>query len=249
MIKLGQNFLTSSNIAKDIVQIAEVTKSDTVLEVGPGKGILTEELVKEAKQVLAVEKDKVLFDLLQNNFKDQKNLKLVHNDILKFNLSNCSLVDNGYKLVANIPYYLTSHLLKYFLSAEKQPSMIVFMIQKEVGERILAKDGKESILSVSIKAYGQPKIVKNVSAKHFIPKPKVDSVVIKINNISKKFFKNIDEKEFFSLVKQGFSQKRKMLKNNLQLLNTECLIKCGLSEKIRAEDLSLEDWKCLYKNI
>ncbi len=260
MIKLGQNFLTSTNIAKDIVKASDIKDGDVVLEVGPGKGILTEELIKQAAKVVAIEKDPALVDFLKEKFADTyldsarqaKNLEIIHDDILKIDywklIENYKLEIGNFKIVANLPYYITSRFLRQSLSTEKQPKMMVLMIQKEVGERILAKDKKESVLSISVKAYGDPKIIKNVPAKHFIPKPKVDSVVIKIDNISKDFFKEINEKEFFKMVKTGFSQKRKMLKNNLKI-SGELLQKCGLDEKIRAQNLSLEDWKYLYHQI
>jgi len=273
-MKLGQNFLKSKAIINEIVKAAEIKKSDTVLEIGPGKGILTEALIKNAGVVIAVEKDYDLVEHLREKFKEVKNLKLVHGDILKFEKlsgfarSRKAKEIGNYKIVANIPYYITSHFLRKFLQTQHQPSMMVLMLQKEVAERITAKNGKESILSISVKAYGQPKIIKNVPAKYFSPKPKVDSVIIKIEKISKEFFKEIDptspplrqgfagrarlrrasEKEFFELVKKGFSSKRKMLKNNLGI-SGEILKKCGINEKIRAEKLSLEDWKCLYKII
>ncbi len=258
MIKLGQNFLTSPNIAKAIVESANIESSDVILEVGPGKGILTEELIKYAKKVIAVEKDIELVEFLKEKFEGTENLEIIQGDILDFTSYQLPVTD--YKIVANLPYYLTSHFLRQFLSVENQPKLMVLMIQKEVGERILAKDKKESILSISVKAYGNPKIIKNVSARHFLPKPKVDSVVIKIDNISRNFFvgssasHRIDEKEFFKMVKLGFSQKRKMLKNNLKI-SGEILKKClppqagQVSEKARAEKLSLKDWKCLYNQI
>ena len=242
---LGQNFLTSKKIVEEIIKAASLDSKDTVLEVGPGTGFLTEELVKRAGRVIAVEKDERMIDYLKEKFANVKNLKIIHNDILKFKFH---VLD--YKVVANIPYYITSRFLRTFLENPPiggQPSKMVLMVQKEVAERITS--GKESILSISVKIYGQPKIIKKVSAKYFSPQPKVDSAILLIDNISKDFFRDINEKKFFELVKKGFSSKRKMLKNNLGLSNTECLTRCGISEKARAEDLSPESWKCLFKNI
>lgn len=242
---LGQNFLTSKKIVEEIIKAASLDSKDTVLEVGPGTGFLTEELVKRAGRVIAVEKDERMIDYLKEKFANVKNLKIIHNDILKFKFH---VLD--YKVVANIPYYITSRFLRTFLENPPiggQSSKMVLMVQKEVAERITSN--KESILSVSVKVYGQPKIIKKVPAKYFSPKPRVDSAILLIDKISKDFFRDINEKKFFELVKKGFSGKRKMLKNNLGLSNTECLTGCEIPEKARAEDLSPENWKCLYKNL
>ena len=256
---LGQNFLTSKKIVEEIIKTADIEPNDVVLEVGPGKGILTEALVKKVHpvrngisngtgKVIAVEKDKRMVEFLQEKFKNNKNLKIIHGDILK--ITRYPLPVTRYKIVANIPYYITSRFLRTFLENPPigaQPSKMVLMVQKEVAERITS--GKESILSISVKIYGQPKIIKKVSAKYFSPQPKVDSAILLIDNISKDFCRDINEKKFFELVKKGFSSKRKMLKNNLKMSDTECWTKCGISEKARAEDLSPENWKCLYKTI
>ncbi len=256
--RMGQNFLTSKSIVSLIVKSAEVNKKDTVLEVGPGKGILTEELLKYAGKVIAVEKDKDLVVLLKDKFKkeiDDKKLELISGDALGFDPNPYITKAKSYKIVANIPYYITSHLLKTFLEVRSQPEKIVLLIQKEVADRIIARapkgQRKESILSISVKVYGVPKIIKKVPAMFFHPKPKVDSAIILINNISKRNFSppgKLDEKKFFEVLKKGFSSKRKLLKNNLKLPNTECLVKCNIPIDTRAEKLSTEDWVCLLKN-
>src|SRR3989338_5449087 len=283
---LGQNFLKSEKIAQEIVEAGEVGLDDIVLEVGPGKGILTAELLKKAKKVIAVEKDESLAGFLKEKFAENiKNgkLELVSEDILKFSPNFYNLQPNSYKLIANIHYYITSHLLRTFLENPPnggQPSLMVLMVQKEVAERIvgtkseakrnfsrftLPRSGagsdasqnfalprsKKRILSISVKTYGRPEIIRKVPAGYFSPAQKVDSAVIKISGISKKFFKDIGEKKFFETVKKGFSQKRKMLINNLKIRlpstsDVEGSIKaCNISEKARAENLSLEQWKCL----
>ena len=242
---LGQNFLKSEKIAREIAEAGEVGPEDIVLEVGPGKGILTEELLKKAKKVIAVEKDEQLAEFLKEKFTKhitEKRLEIISADILKLNTSGYSLLASGYKLIANIPYYITSHLLRIFLESDFQPSLMVLMVQKEVAERIVGV--KESLLSISVKAYGQPEIIRYVSANYFSPAPKVDSAVLKISKISKDFFQDIDEKKFFETVKKGFSQKRKMLINNLQAQKDDFTL-CNIDEKARAEDVSLEQWKCL----
>ncbi len=253
---LGQNFLTSKKIVEEIIRAADLNLDDVVLEVGPGKGILTEAILEKIPKgkLIAVEKDKRLVELLTQKFRYSKNLVIFHDDILKFNFTRYPLLVTRYKIVANIPYYITSRFLRNFLQgnpehAERQPTKMVLMVQKEVAERIMARGKKESILSISVKVYGQPKIIKKVSAEYFSPKPKVDSAILLIDNISKKFFDDIDESKFFILVKQGFSSKRKLLKNNLKMLDTKYLTKCGIGEKARAENLSPENWKCLLLEI
>ena len=275
---LGQNFLKSEKIAEEIVSAGEVGSDDIVLEVGPGKGILTEKLLEKAKKVIAVEKDEQLAEFLKEKFKNNPKLEIIRGDILKFSPMSRRDLDIGrYKIIANIPYYITSHLLRTFLESDYQPSLMVLMVQKEVAERIvgakrkakrnfsrftLPRSGvgsdasqnfvlpssKESLLSISVKTYGRPEIIRKVSAGYFFPAPKVDSAVIKISGISKNFFQDIGEKKFFETVKKGFSQKRKMLINNLKAQKDD-FTACNIDEKARAENLSLEQWKCLTVNV
>jgi len=190
-----------------------------VLEIGPGKGFLTEELLKNSLQVIAVEKDDRLIEILDEKFKKEiasKKLILIHQDVLDFQPQKYKLTNSNYKLIANIPYYLTGQIFRLFLESDNQPSKIVLMVQKEVANRIIARDEKESILSMSVKAYGKPRYVKKVPARYFSPKPKIDSAIILIDNISKGIFKNKNEEQaFFNLMKTGFSHKRKTLLNNL----------------------------------
>ena len=259
--RFGQNFLKNKNIAGKITEAASVNENDVVLEVGPGKGRLTEILAQKAKYVIAVEKDKKLADFLTDKFsakggKGQKNLKIVHKDILNFDPKAYKLKPKSYKIVANIPYYITSRFLRQFLESKNQPSLMALMVQKEVALRIVAKNNKESLLSIGVKAYGKPRIVANVSAGNFFPKPKVNSAIILIGDISKDFFfspgKNkINEKKFFRLLKIGFGHKRKLLKNNLQADFAEtnflkCFRECGIPALARPEELSLKNWGCLY---
>ena len=258
---LGQNFLKSEKIAQEIVEAGEVGPEDVVLEVGPGKGILTEELLRKAKKVIAVEKDEQLVKLLKERFKNNSKLEIIQGDILDPRISNFQFsifkkIFNDsifkYKIIANIPYYITSRFLRTFLESDNQPSLMVLMVQKEVAERIVGKlarrRGGESLLSISVKAYGQPEIIRKVPASYFSPAPKVDSAALKISGISKEFFKDISENKFFETVKKGFSQKRKMLINNLRT-QKEDFTACNIGEKARAENLSLEQWKCLIVNV
>lgn len=261
---LGQNFLTSKKIIEDIIRAADLSPDDVVLEAGPGKGILTEAILGKIPRgkLIAVEKDKRLVEYLNKKFAAvYSNLGIIYGDILKFDFARYSLPVTRYIIVANIPYYITSRFLRKFLESDYQPSRMVLMLQKEVAERIACPNGcKESILSISVKAYGEPKIIKKVPAEFFSPKPKVDSAILLINNISKDFFtKNkLDEKKFFELVRLGFSHKRKLLKSNLKhtlnvrhsVANIESVFgNCGISQNARAEDLKLGDWRCLAKGL
>ena len=248
---LGQNFLKSISVLNRIVGAGEVSKDDIILEIGPGKGILTEKLLEKSNHVIAIEKDRELFDFLQNKFsKEIKNKKLIliNDDILKFNFPkmDCEFFGN-YKIIANIPYNITGAILKKFLSEKNKPESMTLMIQKEVAERIMARDGKESLLSISVKAYGEPKILFRVSRGNFYPPPKVDSAVITIKNISRKTFieNNINEDEFWEIIRTGFAHKRKKLSSNLK----SSMSKTGLDilGNKRAEELTLKDWIDLAK--
>jgi len=255
---LGQNFLKSKQTLDDIVDVSKITDGDLVLEIGPGKGALTNKLLKRGAEVLAIEKDDRLIPLLEEKFEKEikeNKLKVLHEDVLDFNFE--ILKNKKYKLVANIPYYITGKILPLFLTSEHQPELITLMVQKEVADRIVAKNGKESVLSISTKVFGQPKYVQTVDKKYFSPVPKVDSAILQISHISRAFFKDLgSEKRFFGLLKAGFSSKRKKLSNNIDFLfkkddlNTrEILKKCGLEENVRAENLALGEWKCLLENL
>ena len=252
---LGQNWLKSESAIREIVKAGELKAPDWVLEIGPGRGALTKELLETGVQVLAIEKDDNLINLLQEKFslelKDKK-LILLHTDILDLDIAQefkKQKIDN-YKLIANIPYYITGQIIRKFLSEEKiQPNLIVLMMQKEVARRIISDSKKESLLSLSVKVYGTPKYIKTVPAGAFEPKPKIDSSILQIKNISRKFFAdNKEEKRFFKIIKKGFAQKRKLLKGNLGVRD-EVLALCQVPPKARAEDLSLENWKCLTQKI
>jgi len=244
---LGQNFLKSELIIEKIVETADLKLKDVVLEIGPGKGILTEKLLEKSKKVIAIEKDYRLIEFLQEKFKQEienSHLTLIYNDILEIDPK--TLIKTPYKIVANIPYYITGQFLRKFLSSNFQPTKIVVMIQKEVAKRITTSDKKESILSLSIKAYGKPKYIATVKASNFSPAPKVDSAILLIDEISKNLLKNTGEKIFFQLIKKGFSNKRKMLINNLSFIDKNKLKntfdKLNIPIKVRAEDLSLQNW-------
>jgi len=249
--RLGQNFLIDKNVLKKIVEAAELSINDVVLEVGPGIGNLTIELAKKIKKVIAVEKDKRMVEILKERLKEERieNVEIINEDILKFLPS--FKMRGSYKVVANIPYYLTSRLIRNLLEMERKPKLIVLMVQKEVAQRICAKPPKMNLLAVSVQFYAKPKIVSFVSKNCFWPRPKVDSAIIKIEPKKEDL---TDKDLFFKIVKAGFSQPRKQLINNLskKLKEKKEIIKKFLSEaKIlpikRAEALSIEDWKKLTK--
>lgn len=254
----GQNFLKSNLALNKIVEAGRVSGEDIVLEIGPGKGALTEKLLEKAGRVIAIEKDRDLIEILEEKFKteiEKGKFILINKDILEFNIEEYKS-DISYKIIANIPYNITGAILKKFLTEENQPNLMVLMVQNEVVKRIVANDKKESILSISVKAYGNPKNIMKVSKKYFSPSPKVDSAIILIDNINKDLFKKekIREEDFWDIVHHGFAHKRKVLISNLKNLKikkdlNQIFEDLNLDKKIRAEDLSLENWIKLTKSI
>ncbi|MEI6478653.1 MAG: 16S rRNA (adenine(1518)-N(6)/adenine(1519)-N(6))-dimethyltransferase RsmA [bacterium] len=243
---LGQNFLNSGGAINTIVETGRLKKGDTVLEIGPGKGALTKKLLETGADVFAIEKDDLLIPVLEELFEKEISsgkLRLIHGDVLEFDPKEYKLEAQKYKLIANIPYYITGELIRRFLSEIPQPELMVILVQKEVAERIVVRDGKESILSISVKVYGEPKYIQTVKAGSFFPAPNVDSAILLIDNISKKNFSNIDEQKFFKIVRAGFAHKRKTISSNLkEFISKERLNELGINEKERAEKLSLEQW-------
>jgi 16S rRNA (adenine1518-N6/adenine1519-N6)-dimethyltransferase len=241
---LGQHFLHTPSYLKKIVDAADIRTGEMVLEVGPGDGALTALLLERGARVIAVEKDRRLIEILNDRFAG-KNVEIIEDDILHFDISR-HVEDREYKIVANIPYYITGALLKKFLSTQKQPSSMTLLLQKEVAWRI-ARSKKESILSLSVKAYGEPAYIVRVPAGAFSPAPRVDSAVLHIANISREHFTNpSQETRFFELVRAGFSQKRKLLKSNLKPVLGEKVLtileRAEIGENARAEDVPLSKW-------
>jgi len=257
----GQNFLINPEIIKKIAAAAGLSPKDTVLEVGPGLGILTEELVKKTGRVVSVELDRKLFDFLKVKFVNVKNLELINEDALNFLAISYKLKAKSYKIVANLPYNITSHFLKKFLTGPNKPEDMTLLLQKEVAQRICAKPGEMSRLSVSVQLYGRPRIIDYADKNNFWPKPAVDSAVLKISEIKSQaevdnYLAGINEKNFWRIVKIGFSAKRKQLGNNLaaglKIPASEVkksLNQANFDEKIRAQNLSVSDWLALAKKL
>ena len=249
----GQNFCIDKNIIDEMIKTAQVSKEDHVLEVGPGFGFLTLELIKQAKEVVAVELDEKLIKPLKQLEKANKNLEVIQGNILDFNLTTKNFLD--YKIVANLPYSITSVFLKKFLTIPQKPKSMTLLVQKEVAERICAKAGEMSKLSVSVQLYGLPKMITDVKPSSFWPEPAVNSTILQINDIhSYQFANQVSEKFFWRVVKSGFSAKHKQLHNNLKNslhLKEKEIDKIfsltGLDIKIRAQELEIADWVKLSK--
>lgn len=240
---LGQNFLMHARIAERIAMSAELAER-VAFEIGPGTGMLTRELLKLARRVIALEADQELFEKLTEDFSAEirsGKLELLHGDIRTFDIAT---LPKAYVLVANIPYYLTGEIFRMFLSADNQPASMTLLVQKEVASRI-ARNKKESILSLSVKVFGTPKYEFTVPRGAFIPAPNVDSAVLTIKAISRKAFTTKkQEKKFFELLHAGFAHKRKLVRNNLASAGFDPR---DIQEKARAEDLPLSIWLALSK--
>lgn len=252
---LGQNFLISPRVAKRAVESAEISSGEFVVEVGPGKGMLTKELLLSGAKVLAIEKDKDMLPVLEGKFPNEikgGQLKIICDDVRNFDIENYILKNEGYKVVANIPYYITGEILRDFLSAETKPSLIILLVQKEVAKRLV--DKKESILSLSVKVYGNVSIICNVSSGNFYPIPKVDSALIKISGVKNPFENKETEGKFFKIVKSGFAHKRKLLISNLKNIFDKDIVEAtfeslGINKTSRPEKVGLDVWKKLSEKL
>ncbi len=246
---LGQHWLYDQASLESICDDADVQSSDTILEIGPGLGTLTQELVKRSKQVIAVEFDQQLAEQLLSRVKAD-NLEVVSQDILSFDFT---IPPADYKVVANIPYYLTSNLIRVISETPNQPKVVAILVQKEVAQRVVAKPGDMSILSVTAQFYWEVSLGKEVKAELFTPPPKVDSQVLILKRRDSSLFLDVQPKEYFRIVKAGFSQKRKTLLNSLSAglgLDKETVKNACLSVDVdpsrRAQTLSLDEWYNLY---
>ncbi|MBX9765206.1 16S rRNA (adenine(1518)-N(6)/adenine(1519)-N(6))-dimethyltransferase RsmA, partial [Patescibacteria group bacterium] len=245
--KLGQHFLTNAGIARIVAESSGAAENVRVYEIGPGKGMLTKELLALGASVTAVEKDPEMSAILHTEFAAEikkKTLTVIEGDARDYT-PDAVFPKGEYVIAANIPYYITGELIRTALTSKNQPKAVALLIQKEVAERI-ARSKKESLLSLSVKAYGTPKYVKTVSAGSFNPPPAVDSAVLSITNISRKHFAHTSEDAFFRVIKAAFAQKRKTLGGNLKKVfgvkALEALSYAGIPEKERAENVPLALW-------
>jgi len=251
---LGQHFLVDKGVLQQVLAAADLNASDTIIEVGPGLGVLTEELIQKADRVIAVELDDKLASILRRRQASSDNLSVINGDILKLTPSELLGSATDYKVVANLPYYITSAVIRHFLEAEVKPQLMVLMVQREVAEAITAAPGKMSLLSVSVQFYGCPQIAAYAPAAGFYPPPEVDSAVLKIEVYPQPALPVADVEGFFRLVKAGFAAARKQLANSLALglevdkTETLCLLQAaGIEHKRRAETLSLVEWYSLWQ--
>jgi 16S rRNA (adenine1518-N6/adenine1519-N6)-dimethyltransferase len=247
---LGQHWLKDRDILAHIADCAELIETDTVLEIGPGLGTLTSELLRRSEKVVAVEFDAELARKLPAQFPG-KNLEVITSDILSFDLSS---LPKQYSVVANVPYYITSKIVQLLMTADNKPRIAVLLVQKEVAQRLAARPGQMSILAVSAQLFADVTLGNIVPASFFTPAPKVDSQVVILRTRLTPFLTDIDEKEFFRVVKAGFSAKRKKLRSSLsgglkisKPDAEELLRRAGISSDVRAEALSLEQWAQLSR--
>lgn len=258
---LGQNFLMDHGHLTRIAAAADLAPTDTVLEIGPGLGTLTKLLAAQAGRVVAVELDDRLITLLQEQFANQPHVQIVHGDILA--VAPDELVQGAtptpslpYKVVANLPYYITSAVLRHLLEAAHRPTRIVVLVQKEVAERICATPGDLSLLAVSVQYYAEPTLVHHVPAGAFFPPPKVDSAVLRLDVRPEPVVADVPPDEFFHVVRAGFSQKRKQLANTLsgglhlpKTTITTTLERLGIDPRRRAETLTLVEWGTICRTL
>ena len=249
--KLGQNFLQDPFALASITSAAEIKSTDTILEIGSGLGSLTRYLAESAKQVIAVEIDREMLPVLQAVTSAYNNINIIHGDILKFSPQEL-IQESNYLVVANIPYYITSAIIRHLLENERKPRRIVLTVQKEVATRICAEPGDMSLLALSVQIYGKPRIAKHIPASAFFPAPKVDSAVLCIDIYPSPKIQPDTLNTFFKLIKAGFSQKRKTLRNSLSAglhISTqaaeELLKNANIDQRRRAETLSIEEWQRL----
>jgi len=251
---LGQHFLIDQGVLETIISAAELSPDDIVVEVGPGLGILTQELAAKAGGVVAIELDDKLAALLKKTLASFNNVTIVNDNVL--NIEPEDLIKEqgaGYKVVANLPYYITSPVLRHFLEAAAKPKTMVIMVQKEVAEAIAAKPGDMSLLSVSVQFYGKPEIISNVPAPSFYPAPEVDSAILRIVLYPKPKV-DVDEAGFFYIVRAGFAAPRKQIANSLakglgrdKAEVLPFLDRADIAPQRRAETLTLEEWAGLWR--
>ncbi len=258
---LGQHFLRSDRALSDIIGATTLDRDSIVLEIGPGEGVLTERLLKTGAKVIAVEKDDRLVPILSERFKEEirsKRLILLHGDILKKDIQMRleDILTDGWVLVANIPYYITGLILRTFLDGALRPEEMVLLVQREVGEDIVARDGKESIGSIAVKTYGTPRIVARVPRGAFVPPPSVDSVILHITDIRDPFEDENGRRRFFNILRAGFKSRRKTILNTLTQGTDHTKEDVGrilenrnIAPDTRPERLSVSDWRNLADDL
>ncbi len=249
---LGQHFLTDPNILDAIVSAADLPPDAVVIEVGPGPGALTAALAPAAARLIAIELDDRLAPLLSELYADWPNVHIIHGDVLKISPVDALEQTGGlapYFVLGNIPYYITSPLLRHFLEAEPRPERMVFTLQLDVARRIVARPGQMNLLAVSVQVYARPSIVRKLPPGAFTPPPKVHSAVLRLDMLSEPLVPSHQRQAFFRLVRAGFGQKRKTLRNSLSAgLNlpastvADALLAAGLNPKQRAQELSIPQW-------
>jgi len=257
---LGQHFLVDKAVLNRIVSEADLAPTDVVIEVGPGLGVLTGELSRRAGRVIAVELDNKLAAILNQVMASFKNVTIINEDVLKVEPAallaeiDFKELSKSYKVVANLPYYITSPVLRHFLESERKPDVMIVMVQKEVAEDIVGRPGRRSLLSISVQLYGQPEIVDYVPAGCFYPAPEVDSAVLKVTPYPQPAVDIDDTEGFFTMVRAGFSAARKQIGNSLAqglgVSKDEALVLlsvAGISPLRRAETLTLEEWAQLWR--
>ncbi|GCE18925.1 16S rRNA (adenine(1518)-N(6)/adenine(1519)-N(6))-dimethyltransferase RsmA [Dictyobacter kobayashii] len=251
----GQNFLIDRGILNKIVQAAEIMPEDELLEVGAGTGVLTRELAQKARRVVAVEIERDMLTLLAQTTRQYPNVELIARNLLFLNPSEV-FGETSYKLVANLPYYITAPTFRHFLENANPPRILVVMVQWEVAQRIVAAPGDLSLLAISVQFYGRPQIVSRVPAQAFYPAPKVDSAILRIDVHEQAPLTHEERDRFFKVVQAGFSEKRKQLHNSLThgLHHKNELIRNWMNEAAidtnrRAETLNIDEWMRLWRVI
>jgi 16S rRNA (adenine1518-N6/adenine1519-N6)-dimethyltransferase len=253
---LGQNFLIDDGVFDRILDAAALTAQDTVLEIGPGLGTLTRRLAQKAAHVIAVEYDAQLMPALQYALAASPNVTLVNDDILALDPAQWMANATRYKVVANLPYQITSAVIRHLLEATRRPEVFILMVQLEVAQRMIAAPGQMSLLAVSVQFYGQPRLLKRVKADAFRPRPKVDSAIVRIDTYPQPPIEVADTTHFFNIVRAGFGQKRKQLHNALKSglslpsdVIDAALQSAGIDPARRAQTLALEEWARLAKQM
>ncbi len=261
--KWGQNFLTDARILESIADTAEVTRDDNILEIGPGLGHLTRVLARRAGRVTAVEIDRDLAARLSAEFAETPSVKIIHGDILAFDPSELigaghdpALAAIPYKIVANLPYYITSAILRHILQATYKPRLVVVMVQREVAQRMTAQPPAMSRLAVSVQFFARAHIARTISAGAFYPRPQVDSAVVRLDVFDPPPLAADDTERFFEIVRAGFGERRKQLRNSLARglsfgpdAAAAALARARIQPTRRAETLTLEEWRALYHEL